>query len=89
MHTLAWLRNASAGGRLKKEWSNKQEGALSMSAGGTIESMSDLRIKGSEETLRAGGTVSGLVCLTSISNTFSVSGLRFQEQRMEAAGRVF
>ena len=60
-----------------------------MSAGGTIESMSDLRMKGSEETLRAGGTVSGLVCLTSISNTFSVSGLRFQEQRMEAAGRVF
>ena len=33
--------------------------------------------------------MNGLVCLTSISNIFSVSGIRFQETRVEAAGRQF
>ena len=87
MHTLAWLRKESAGAKLKKEWS--KDVPLAMSEGGTVESMSETRMKSAEETLRNGGTVTGLVCLTSISNTYSVSGIRFQEQRMEAAGRQF
>lgn len=87
MNTLAWLRGGSAGAKLKKDW--QKDVPLTMSEGGTAEAMSNERMKLSAETLRKGGTVSGLVCLTSISNTYSVSGLRFQEQRMEAAGRQF
>ena len=87
MQSLPWLRKESAGARLKKEWS--RDVPLLMDEGGTVETMTGQRKSNTAETFRSGGTVSGLVCLTSISNNFSVGGVRFQEQRMEAVGRQF
>ena len=51
--------------------------------------MNKERLSASADALRSDGAVAGLVCLTSISNKFSIGVVRFQEQRMEAAGRQF
>ena len=87
MHTLAWLRKDSAGAKLKKEWATDEP--LNMQEGGTVERMTGERLERAAEALRNGGKVSGLVCLSSIASTFSLAGIRFQEQRLEAAGRQF
>ena len=87
MNTHAWLRRGSAGDKLKKEW--KSDTPLPMADGGTMEAMTKDRLKGAAETLKNGGTVAGLICITAIGNNYSISGIRFQETRMEAAGRQF
>ncbi len=85
MLNFAFLRTGSAGGEMRKSWSNDKP--LAQADGGSAAAITHEKMSKSSDSLRHGGVLLGLTTLCSFSTDFSFVGIRYSMDRIEAFGR--